>query len=190
MKAERQQKDATSRVIQPSKGGGGHIVDNRIQSIKEILPFTNRGFVLQAARHIVDVNTMGDSFENSSETFTQKSNPIQLTGCTVYLNGRSKGEKDGVAKGGIGGVSHAEQLAWIDSGLSDKIKSGDEIEFEVDRPICGDCAIWFEKTLYPIINAKGGTLKVSVTYQKETYDVTVTGVGTDWGKASEEGFYA
>ena len=29
MKAERQQKEATSRVIRPSKGHGGHIVDNR-----------------------------------------------------------------------------------------------------------------------------------------------------------------
>lgn len=32
MKAERQQKERTSRVIQPSNGGGGHIVDNRPQS--------------------------------------------------------------------------------------------------------------------------------------------------------------
>lgn len=29
MKAEKQQKEVTSRVIQPSKSGGGHIVDNR-----------------------------------------------------------------------------------------------------------------------------------------------------------------
>lgn len=35
MKAERQQKEATSRVIQSSKGGGGCIVDNRPQSIKQ-----------------------------------------------------------------------------------------------------------------------------------------------------------
>lgn len=35
MKAERQHKEATSRVIQPSKGGGGHIVDNRPQSITQ-----------------------------------------------------------------------------------------------------------------------------------------------------------
>jgi hypothetical protein len=33
MKAERQRKEATSRVIQPSKGGGGHIVDNRPQFV-------------------------------------------------------------------------------------------------------------------------------------------------------------
>lgn len=32
MKAERQHKETTSRVIQPSKGSGGHIVDNRSQS--------------------------------------------------------------------------------------------------------------------------------------------------------------
>lgn len=32
MKAERQQKECTSRVVQPSKGGGGRIVDNRPQS--------------------------------------------------------------------------------------------------------------------------------------------------------------
>lgn len=33
MKAERQHKEATSRVIQPSKGGGGYIVDNRPETV-------------------------------------------------------------------------------------------------------------------------------------------------------------
>lgn len=33
MKAERQQKEATSRIIPPSKGGGEHIVDNRLGTI-------------------------------------------------------------------------------------------------------------------------------------------------------------
>ena len=35
MKAERQQKECTSRVLQPSKGGGGHIVDNRALVAKQ-----------------------------------------------------------------------------------------------------------------------------------------------------------
>lgn len=38
MKAERQQKEVTSRVIQPSKGGGGHIVDNRDQKFFNSIP--------------------------------------------------------------------------------------------------------------------------------------------------------
>lgn len=35
MKAERQQKERTSRVIQSSKGGGGHIVDNRPEAVRQ-----------------------------------------------------------------------------------------------------------------------------------------------------------
>ena len=35
MKAERQYKERTSRVIQPSKGSGGHIVDNRFYSANQ-----------------------------------------------------------------------------------------------------------------------------------------------------------
>lgn len=33
MKAEKQYKEATSRVIQPLKGGGGYVVNNRLDSI-------------------------------------------------------------------------------------------------------------------------------------------------------------
>lgn len=36
MKAEKQHKEANSRVIQPSKGGERHIVDNRLQPIKQV----------------------------------------------------------------------------------------------------------------------------------------------------------
>ena len=35
MKAERQHKECASRVLQPSKGGGGHIVDNRPAEITQ-----------------------------------------------------------------------------------------------------------------------------------------------------------
>lgn len=35
MKAERQQKETTSRTIQPSKGGRGIIVDNRNQTVSQ-----------------------------------------------------------------------------------------------------------------------------------------------------------
>ena len=37
MKTEKQHKEATSRVLQQSKGGGGHIVDNRSQSISQCI---------------------------------------------------------------------------------------------------------------------------------------------------------
>lgn len=47
MKAERQQKEVMSRVIQPSKGGGGHIVDNRPNSIHQAKMIENIGGDIQ-----------------------------------------------------------------------------------------------------------------------------------------------
>lgn len=52
MKAERQRKETTSRGIQPLKGAGGHIVDNRPQSItqRKFIMLTHESSSIQRVR--------------------------------------------------------------------------------------------------------------------------------------------
>lgn len=63
----------------------------------------------------------------------------------------------------------------------------------MDGPICALCTAWFENTIYPIVNAAGGTLMVNVIYDDpagEYYGtIQVTGPGIVWGKVSEAGYF-
>jgi hypothetical protein len=124
---------------------------------------------------------------NTSATVIQK---IQ---CDVTKNGAVKGSSPQIGKGGVGGVSHAEQKAWEDAGAL-AIGAQDVIRFNVDGPICELCTAWFENTLYPIVNGAGGMLMVTVTYNEpgggQYYgSIQVTGPGTVWGNTSEAGYY-
>lgn len=64
MKAERQQKEATSRVLQQSKGGEGHIIDNRPQNMyqsKLIASISSNHVPIQMQKIVqqsTDINTM------------------------------------------------------------------------------------------------------------------------------------
>jgi hypothetical protein len=116
---------------------------------------------------------------------------LQRIQCDVSKNGRVIGSSPNIGRGGVGGVSHAEQKAWNEAGPP-AVGAGDIIKFQVDGPICGLCTEWFENTLYPEIHGQGATLMVNILYDEpggsQYYGtIEVTGPGTVWGKVSEAG---
>lgn len=86
MKTEKQHKEATSRVLQQSKGGGGHIVDNRSQSTNHF-EFIN-GHCSQLAMNKIDKSLIFERISNY-----RSSQVCQLT------YGWSEGGADGVLIG-------------------------------------------------------------------------------------------
>lgn len=78
MKAERQQKERISRVIQPFKGGGGYIVDNRVlaanqqKTIQSMRDFTN--FTIQRTIYDDDFGTIvwTKEFDEKHFAFTEQ----------------------------------------------------------------------------------------------------------------------
>lgn len=120
---------------------------------------------------------------------------IQRTTASVQVGGTTvKGSEKTVAKGGVGGQTHAEQLAWniAKTSVENSIRDNDEtdITFVVDEPICDNsphnpalrgCQGWFErlhKSLTKLAVENKHTFTLVVLAQGR--QINITGEGTDW----------
>ena len=91
MKAERQHKECTSRVLQPSKGGGGHIVDNRSQDHAGIIGS------IQEKRNIIQRMLEQTLITDFFPVLTQSENTFEasLTGGNVISHVECEEFEDG-----------------------------------------------------------------------------------------------
>lgn len=88
MKAERQQKEATSRVLQQSKGGGSHIVDNRPAGVLqgEIINYIHqkKSNAFKSVQRAVNINYYGagrPAFpQKDAANLANYPNPINVPG--------------------------------------------------------------------------------------------------------------
>lgn len=124
---------------------------------------------------------------------------IQRTEATVYVtregNRREYGT-GGRARGGIGGVDHAEQQAWgeraqnavrnaieREAGKRKRDRQPVLVEFEIDELVCLDCQEWFEgtfwNTIQRLIDGTEVVVNISITVPPNT--IRLTGPGTAWG---------
>ncbi len=93
-----------------------------------------------------------------------------------------------VVKGGVPGVSHAEQRAWnlVSGTICGLLKKGNHVDitFHIDELVCTGCREWFDQTLYSdLVRAANtepkGDFSLSVIV-KHTNAVEVLGTRTVW----------
>lgn len=115
---------------------------------------------------------------------------IQRTEATVYVNSRERGEGRR-ARGGRGGVDHAEQLAWqqarqhVENEIARNPEGGVFIRFVIDSQVCEGCREWFEVDFWNQIQRMRGPVEVgviiSVVANDNYFATTLNGPGTIWG---------
>lgn len=132
MKAERQQKEATPRVIQPSKGSSRHIIDNRIQALNQIRLVEsiqkkeNKTVFLKfplirekKSAYSNKAITYSDSIPLQLKQFTYRSSSTaQLSKEKSRWNKAKQGLKLGLLDGANLGLEAAQNLAYTDTPLS------------------------------------------------------------------------
>lgn len=166
MKADRQHKEATSRLIQPSKGGGGYIVDNR--------------------------KKMNDNIWNTTGT-PSPINVIQLAKADLFIQGTNTvSARVGKDDHATGGVDHAEQKSWdqalpeIRKEFHKESKDTVVILFEIDMSVCEACQDWFEKTAFEslqILSTTNGGKKFQLIVKVGDVQTEILGVdNTRWPK--------
>lgn len=139
----------------------------------------------EGVRTVANVNGL----ENNANKAFQSSDTIQMARATIREIEDEKGVGGGTVRSTEGPVvnhksypHHAEQEVWNECSqhLIDRLKAGhsERITFIVDTPICPDCRVWFEDTVWNALHNTGGNFSLFVEVGDHT--VQITGQDTIW----------
>ena len=147
------------------------------------------GHVVQQKQRQVRVAASAEDLAGNENKSLQSSDTIQMAQATIKAIEDEDAEGHGNERRTEGPVvnhepypHHAEQEVWNECSqhLIDKLKAGhsERITFIVDTPICPDCRVWFEDTVWNALHNTGGNFSLFVEVGDHT--VQITGQDTIW----------